>query len=180
MATYHLYKCLLPNNLGGNIPTTFGQLTRLIYIGVTSNRLSEKIPLSIFNLSLLKYFDVAFNQIQGHLPSDIGITLPNIEKLSIAINQFIGPIPISISNASNLRLLQFSGNKLRGGVPSLEKLNGVSVFIIGLNKLGNGGANDLSFLCSLTSATYLTILEINVNNFGGELPKCIVNFPTNL
>ena len=167
-------------NLGGNIPTSFGQLTKLIYIGVASNSLSGKIPPSIFNLSSIKYFDVAFNQIQGHHPSDIGITLPNIEKLSVAINQFIGPIPISISNASNLKLLQFSGNKLRGGVPSLEKLNGILVFVIGFNKLGIGGANDLSFLFSLTNATYLTILEINVNNFGGELPKCIVNFLTNL
>ena len=37
--------------------------------------------------------------IQGHLPLDIGITLPNIEFFSISGNQFIGSIPDSISNA---------------------------------------------------------------------------------
>ena len=40
--------------------------------------------------------------IQGHLPLDIGITLPNIEFFSISGNQFIGSIPDSISNAINL------------------------------------------------------------------------------
>uniref|UniRef100_A0A7N2LDI4 non-specific serine/threonine protein kinase n=1 Tax=Quercus lobata TaxID=97700 RepID=A0A7N2LDI4_QUELO len=120
------------------------------------------------------------NQIQGHLPSDIGITLPNIEEIFIYINQFVGPIPISISNASNLELLELTDNKLRGRVPSLEKLYRVSVFALAYNELGNGGANGLSFHCSLTNSTYLTILAIGNNNFGGELPKCIANFSTTL
>ena len=98
--------------MGGSVPTSFGQLTKLTFSGV--NRLSRRIHPSIFNLSSLKTFDVGVNQIQGHLPSDIGITLPNIELLSSINNQFTGPIPISISNASNMKILEFSGNKLRG------------------------------------------------------------------
>ncbi|KAL4600613.1 hypothetical protein ACB092_11G211800, partial [Castanea dentata] len=168
------------NNLGGSIPHSFGQLTKLTLFGVGENRLSETIPPSIFNLSSLQMFEIGGNQIQGHLPLDIGITLPNIEQLSVASNQFTGPIPISISNASNLNLLQFSENKLRGGVPSLEKLYRLSIFTLSINELGNGGANDLSFLCSLTNSTYLTDLKISYNNFGGELPKCIANFSTTL
>ncbi|XP_030963548.1 probable LRR receptor-like serine/threonine-protein kinase At3g47570 [Quercus lobata] len=144
------------------------------------NRLSSRIPPSIFNMSSLIVFDVGDNQIQGHLPSDIGITLPNIEEIFIYINQFVGPIPISISNASNLELLELTDNKLRGRVPSLEKLYRVSVFALAYNELGNGGANGLSFHCSLTNSTYLTILAIGNNNFGGELPKCIANFSTTL
>ncbi|XP_030963560.1 probable LRR receptor-like serine/threonine-protein kinase At3g47570 [Quercus lobata] len=170
----------LSNNLGGSIPHSFGQLTKLTIFAVASNRLFGRIPRSIFNLSSLQSFDVGFNQIQGHLPSDIGITLQNIEFLSIMGNQFTGPIPISISNASNLHTLQFSRNKLSGKVPSLEKLNRVLYFSIFENELGNGGANDLSFLCSLTNATYLRDLLIQINNFEGELPKCIVNFSTTL
>ncbi|KAM3733647.1 hypothetical protein ACB098_11G153000 [Castanea mollissima] len=168
------------NNLGGSIPTSFGQLSKLICFGVAANRLSGRIPPSIFNLSLLHMFDVGVNQIQGHLPSDIGITLPNIEIFSIYSNQFPGTIPLSISNASNLNKLELSYNKLRGRVPSSEKLNRVSFFVMAFNELGNGGANDLSFLCSLTNSTHLTTLEIEYNNFGGELPKCIANFSTTL
>ena len=166
--------------MGGSIPYSFDQLTKLTVLAVGANRLSGRIPPSIFNLSSLKVFDVGDNQIQGHLPLDIGITLPNIENVSIDNNQFTGPIPISISNASNLKSLQFSKNKLRGGVPSLEKLYRVSFFIMSFNELGNGGVNDLSFLCSLTNCTYLTDLEISFNNFGGELPKCIADFSTTL
>ncbi|KAL4600619.1 hypothetical protein ACB092_11G212400 [Castanea dentata] len=168
------------NNLGGSIPHSFGQLTKLTNFYVGENRLSGRIPPSIFNLSSLQEFDVGDNQIQGHLPLDIGITLQNIKFLSISTNQFTGPIPISISNASNLWQLQLNENNLSGKVPSLDKLNKLSLFLIHFNELGNGGANDLSFLCSLTNATYLRIVLINVNNFGGELPKCVVNFSTTL
>ena len=168
------------NNLGGSIPHSFGQLKKLTFFGVSVNRLSGRIHPSIFNLSLLKTFEVGGNQIQGHLPSDIGITLANIKNFIIHGNQFIGPVPISISNASNLELLDLAKNKLRGRVLSFEKLYRVSIFIMAANELGNGGANDLSFLCSLTNATYLKVEQIQANNFGGELPKCIVNFSTKI
>ncbi|KAM4072560.1 hypothetical protein ACB094_11G146800 [Castanea mollissima] len=168
------------NNLEGIIPHSFGQLTKLAKLLVAQNMLFGTIPPSIFNLSSLRQFDVGFNQIHGRLPSDIGITLPNIEVLSIANDQFTGSIPVSISNASNLETLQFNGNKLNGKVPSLEKLYRISKLFIQFNNLGNGGENDLIFLCSLINATYLTELYINSNNFGGELPKCIGNLSTTL
>jgi Leucine-rich repeat (LRR) protein len=168
------------NNLGGIIPNSFGQLTKLTLFAVGLNRLSGTIPPSIFNLSSLIKFDVAGNQIQGHLPSDIGITLPNIELFSISINQFTGSIPVSISNASNLNSLFLSMNKLTGKVPPLEKLIRMSLFFISLNHLGNGGGDELAFLCSLTNATNLRKVGINTNNFGGKLPECISNFSTDL
>uniref|UniRef100_A0A7N2LER6 non-specific serine/threonine protein kinase n=1 Tax=Quercus lobata TaxID=97700 RepID=A0A7N2LER6_QUELO len=168
------------NNLGGSIPDSFSQLTKLEIFAVASNRLSGTIPPSFFNISSITKIDVGVNQIQGHLPSDIAITLPNLEIFSISNNQFIGSIPISISSASNLHILNLAGNKLTGKVPSLEKLNRVRLFSIAENQLGNGGANDLSFLCSLSNATNLRDVEINTNNFGGELPKCIGNISTTL
>ncbi|XP_030963553.1 probable LRR receptor-like serine/threonine-protein kinase At3g47570 [Quercus lobata] len=151
--------------------------------GVTCGRRHHRVVvLDLSSLKLVGFISphVGDNQIQGHLPSDIGITLPNIETFHIYINQFTGPIPISIYNASNLKTLELSKNKLSGRVPSLEKLYRVSVFVLANNKLGNGGANDLSFLCSLTNSTYRTHLQISHNNFGGELPKCIANFSTTL
>ena len=168
------------NNLHGIIPDSFGQLTKLEQLGLGVNKLSGKIPRSIFNISSINFFDIGDNQIQGHLPSDIGITLPNIKLLHIGNNRFTGSIPVSISNASNLDTLELDGNKLRGKVPSLEKLNRFSRFVITGNDLGNGGANDLNFLCSLTNTTYLTVLALNINKFGGELPKCIGNLSTSL
>ncbi|XP_050282999.1 probable LRR receptor-like serine/threonine-protein kinase At3g47570 [Quercus robur] len=168
------------NNLGGSIPGSFGLLTKLKIFAVGSNRLSGTIPPLFFNISSITKIDVAVNQIQGHLPSDIGITLPNLETFTISNNQFFGSIPLSISSASNLHILNLAENKLTGKVPSLEKLNRVRLISIAENQLGNGGANDLSFLCSLSNATNLRDLEINTNNFGGELPTCIGNISTSL
>jgi hypothetical protein len=161
-------------------PDSFGRFTKLRIFTVGINRLSSTIPPSIFNMSSLIFFSVGINQIQGHLPSDIGITLLNIQFFSIGGNKFTGSIPGSISNASNLEIFQLSLNKLSGKVPSLEKLNRIFLFFIAGNNLGNGRANDLSFLCSFKNATYLNNFEININNFGGELPRCIGNFSTTL
>ena len=168
------------NNLGGIIPTFFGQLTKLTLFSVLGNRFSGTIPPSISNLSSLILFDIADNQIQGHLPSYIDTTLQNMEEFIIANNQFTGSIPLAIYNASNLGIFQLSLNELSGKVHSLERLNRISSFLISVNNFGNGGENDLSFLCSLTNSTYLNELEISFNNFGGELPKCIGNFSTTI
>ncbi|KAL4600594.1 hypothetical protein ACB092_11G210200 [Castanea dentata] len=156
---HKLQSLLLHNN-------TLSQLTKILHFSVFGNSLSRTIPSSMFNLSSLVLFDLEFNQTQGRLPSNIGITLSNMEYLSISYNQFAGSIPISISNASNLNALALDGNKFSGKVPSMEKLYKMAFLLIDQNNLRNGGANDLSFLY--------------VNKFGGELPKCIGNFSTTL
>lgn len=161
------------NNFGGIIPYSFGRLTKFIAFNADENRLSGTIPSSMFNLSSLVLFDVGYNQIQGSLPWNIGITLPNMKALGISENQFAGSIPVSISNASNLFMLELSYNKLSGKVPSLEKLYKITFFGITLDNLGNGGANDLSFLYSLTNVTYMTTFAINANNFGESYPTAL-------
>ncbi|KAM3733648.1 hypothetical protein ACB098_11G153100 [Castanea mollissima] len=184
------------NLLDGEIPATLGtlsklqliitwvgvsllllaKLTKLTFFGVGVNRLSGRISPSIFNLSSLKDFYVGDNQIQGHLPSEIGITLPNIENFVIGTNQFTGPILISISNASNLKLLELTGNKLRGRVPSLEKLYRVSFFTVALNELGNRWANDLKLpKCIANSSTTLVFLSLGDNKISGNIPLGIGN-----
>lgn len=87
---------------------------------------------------------------------------------------------MSISNASNLGFLDLNANKLSGKIPSLKKLNRMPFFVITFNNFGNGGTNGLNFLCYLTNSTYLFLLAINANNFGGELPECIGNLSTTL
>ncbi|KAG6734397.1 hypothetical protein I3842_01G270900, partial [Carya illinoinensis] len=168
------------NNLGGSIPDVLGQLVNLETIFIGGNQLSVTVPPSIFNLSSIRMFDVGFNQIQGSLPMDLGTTLSNLQKFSIASNQFTGTIPPSISNASNMERLQFTLNKLIGSVPSLENLRRLRILSTTKNHVGSGGADDLKFLCSLTNATSLEVLNININNFGGILPECIGNFSSTL
>jgi len=145
-------------------------------VSFSSNQFSGTIPPSIFNLSSVTILNVGNNQIQGSLPWDLGITLPNLRTFSVGLNKFIaGSIPHSISNASNLEDLNFARNKFTGNMPSFKKLHRLQIFSTSFNHLGSAGANDLSFLCSLTNATSLELLAINANNFGGLLPECISN-----
>ena len=110
---------------------------------VNLNSLSGIIHPLFFNISSITVIDIGLNQIQGHLPLDIGNTLPNLEIFTIHGNQFTRSIPISISNASNLCTLNLGVNKLTGKVHSLEKLTRITLFSITQNHLGNGGANNL-------------------------------------
>jgi Leucine-rich repeat (LRR) protein len=169
------------NNIGGSIPSVLGQLMNLTAVSFSSNQFSGTIPPSIFNLSSITILDVGLNQIQGSLPWDLGITLPNLQFFSVANNKFTaGSIPPSISNASNLERLDFGGNKFTGNMPSFEKLHRLQWLSTTYNHLGSGGADDLSFLCSLTNATSLELLAVNVNNFGGLLPECIGDLSSTL
>ncbi|XP_061984875.1 putative receptor-like protein kinase At3g47110 isoform X2 [Populus nigra] len=164
------------NYIGGSIPATIGKLANLTHIALSGNRLSGSIPPSFFNLSSIIAFDIAYNQLEGTLPSNLGITLPNLQTLGLSANQFTGSIPFTISNATNLEYLASNDNKHTGSVPTLERLNRLGFLSLTSNHLGSGRNSDLDFLRSLLNATYLEILALNDNNFGGIFPEFIGNF----
>ncbi|OAY39672.1 hypothetical protein MANES_10G113800v8 [Manihot esculenta] len=168
------------NQLNGNLPESLGQLKSLRILSIFENEFSGTIAPSIFNLSSIEGLDLSSNHFQGNLPMDIGNSLPKLQHFSVAVNQFTGIIPTSISNASNLELLDLLVNNLTGRVPSLDKLHRLSEFMISVNNLGSGKADDLTFLSTLMNATALQLLGIGNNNFGGELPEQIANFSKEL
>ncbi|CAL9006335.1 unnamed protein product [Prunus brigantina] len=168
------------NNLTGNIPDIFGQLTNLSTLVLDLNGLSGVIPPSFFNLSSITDFGASYNKIQGTLPSNLGVAFRSLQLFRMNYNQFTGPIPASISNASNLVALGLGGNQLHGKVPSLKNLISLEEFVLPDNHLGSGGIDDLTFLCDLTNATRLRILQISKNTFGGMLPQCISNLSSSI
>ncbi|XP_012454489.2 probable LRR receptor-like serine/threonine-protein kinase At3g47570 [Gossypium raimondii] len=171
---------LRTNALSGVIPEDIGRLPNLSFFSVEENAISGIIPVRMFNLSNIRSFDIGGNNIQGTLPSNLAITMPYIDFFSVWGNQLSGKIPISISNASNLNMLQLDRNIFSGNVPSLEKLDKLSILLLGTNHLGTGTGGDLNFLCSLVNNTKLDSLDIRTNNFGGVLPECISNFSSSL
>ncbi|KAJ9167599.1 hypothetical protein P3X46_019216 [Hevea brasiliensis] len=164
------------NNLGGSIPHTLGLLNKLYFLSLGENMLSAPVPPSIYNLSYMKVFYVPGNRLQGTITSNLGDIFPNLVEFNIGDNQFTGSIPASLSNASKLERLTIPANGLTGSVPSLEKLHKLWWLSISNNHLGNGRADDLSFLSSVSNATSLELLAIHYNNFGGLLPASITNF----
>ncbi|XVF24098.1 hypothetical protein REPUB_Repub13aG0098100 [Reevesia pubescens] len=171
---------IFQNGLSGTIPETLTQLTNLTFFSVAGNELSGTIPSTLFNLSNLKTLDIGQNQFQGSLPWDLGFTMPSLEILGVSNNQLTGTLPASLSNASNLIQLEASLNKFTGNLPSFDKLEQLQWFVIGGNLLGSKGVDDLNFLCILTNATGLQVVDIGDNSFGGVLPQCISNLSINL
>jgi Leucine-rich repeat (LRR) protein len=116
---------LCNNNLVGEIPSSIGNLTRLLKLDVTNNRISGEIPVTIQNitglmvlwvgvnnisgplletlapLTRLAMVDAPGNAINGTIPSDIG-TWTDLNALWMANNQLSGPIPASLGNCSKL------------------------------------------------------------------------------
>ncbi|KAJ9174768.1 hypothetical protein P3X46_013374 [Hevea brasiliensis] len=168
------------NILHGVVPDTLGQLMNLRILSLFENQFLGTFPPSIFNLSLIEVIDMAHNNLEGSLPLSLGISLPNLQFFSISGNQFTGFIPTSISNASSLEVLQLGRNNFIGRVPSLEKLHRLRKLVVSENHLGNGKADDMEFLSTLTNATNLLAFAIDQNNFGGKLREQFCNFSKKL
>ncbi|PIA33967.1 hypothetical protein AQUCO_03900087v1 [Aquilegia coerulea] len=167
------------NRLEGNIPDDLCNMRSLGYFYGSINNLTGKIPSCLFNHSSIYSFAVAGNQLQGTLPPNIGLTLPNLQDISLATNKFSGPIPVSLSNLTKLEKFEISENAFTGSVPrDLGKLQNLEWLLFGKNQIGTkqgGGGDDLNFINSLTNCTKLERLDFNMNVLNGPLPDSISN-----
>ncbi|KAF7131735.1 hypothetical protein RHSIM_Rhsim09G0175500 [Rhododendron simsii] len=168
---------LTSNHLIGGIPPSLGNLSLLQSVSFARNSLTGNIPHSIGHLRNLDRFGVGSNKLSGSLPQDIGLRLLNLIFVSIAVNQFWGPIPASLSNASRMEYLSLSDNNFSGGVPFDlgRKMKNLYYLNLGRNNLGSGDARDLSFIDSFTNCSMLQSFNFYANGFGGVLPTSIAN-----
>ncbi|XP_058068702.1 LRR receptor-like serine/threonine-protein kinase EFR [Magnolia sinica] len=169
------------NSPEGSIPDDLCQLVSLKFLGISINKLSGTIPPRLYNLSSIVIFAVGFNRLHGNLPPNIGLTLPNLQRLYAGGNQFTGPIPVSLSNASRLFLIELENNSFSESVPlNFGSPKGLTWFNLRGNELGIGKARDLSFLDSLTNCSSLQMLDLSFNHLSGMLPDSIANLSTQL
>ena len=73
---------------------------------------------SLYNISFISILLITDNQLSGTLPTNIGLTLPNLQFFEISMNKFFGPIAISICNASQLQMFEIAYNNFMGSVPT--------------------------------------------------------------
>lgn len=101
------------------IPTTIGNLTKLIKLNLGANQLSGELPSTLGNLKQLKYLWLYDNSLSGDLPLWIG-NLQALEELDIADNNFTGDFAKWFFNdlpeIPTLKKLLVQGNKLTGVV----------------------------------------------------------------
>ncbi len=143
------------NQLEGDIPPEFGDLTALVQFTADNNELTS-IPPEIGNLSSLNYLNLNLNKLKS-IPDEIGY-LTSLGGLSLLDNH-ISKLPATIGNLTNLKYLSLERNVLTelpveiGNLSSLETLNLFRNYLTSI-------PSEISNLTQLSGLT-LTRNEIN-------------------
>ena len=133
------------NQLNGQFPEQFGNLTALQELYLNNNQLSGQIPELFGNLTALQVLYLDDNQLSGQIPEQLG-NLTALIDLALYNNQLSGQVPEQLGNLTALQDLDLSGNQLSGALPST---------------IGN--------------LIHLYYLEIGNNQFSGAIPATIGN-----
>ncbi|XP_041027326.1 probable LRR receptor-like serine/threonine-protein kinase At3g47570 [Juglans microcarpa x Juglans regia] len=164
----------------GLIPNQIGNLQNLVFFGIGANGFFGTIPFGIFNISTISWIGMALNNLSGHLPSNMGLFLPNLQRLFLGSNKLSGKIPNSISNASQLLDIDLTVNSFSGLIPkSLGNLRFLQWLNLEFNDL-TVESPELSIFSYLSSCINLVDLALSKNHLNGFLPRSIGNLSLSL
>ncbi|GJN05720.1 hypothetical protein PR202_ga23379 [Eleusine coracana subsp. coracana] len=155
-------------NLGGR-----GLERSLEYLDVGGTNFFGVIPTSISNLTSLKKLGLASSGFSGEIPSSIGylkslsaLEISGVGILDLSNNMLEGPIPIPQGSAS---VLDYSNNMF-SSIPShfSSHLSDVTIFMASGN---NFTGNFPSSFCGITN---IQLLDLSYNKFSGYIPSCLM------
>lgn len=152
---------LRDNNLRGQLPASFGNLSQLTYINLKQNHLTGVLPTTIGQMESLQYLLLAGRGID---PPPVKDYHPG--KQDETTNEFTGSLPPSWGNLPNIIHIELSHNSLEGKLPASW---GRMSTLRGLWLNGNGLSGTLP--ASLGSLTNLRNLTLSHNNFVGDVPE---------
>ncbi|KAK5832984.1 hypothetical protein PVK06_016793 [Gossypium arboreum] len=166
------------NEFSGQIPS-IGECKNLQGLQLSTNRFNGSIPRKIGSLTKLRTIFLYDINLEGEIPWEIG-NLQRLEYLSTRHMRLVGSIPASIFNISSLKDIQLQDNSLSG---NLEKI--ISLFLCKLpcmSALSNleelylwGNTLSGSIPDSISNASKLRILELELNLFSGLIPNALGN-----
>ncbi|XP_024028255.1 receptor-like protein 9DC3 [Morus notabilis] len=154
------------NQLVGEIPSLFCNLTPIVVLDLSNNSLSGNIPPCFGNFSRISVLDLRMNKFRGVIPPTFakGNSLRN---LNLNGNLLEGPLPQSLVNCERLEILDVGNNKLNGSFPHwLESLPELQVLILRSNRLSGPLSNPKVRF----PFQKLRIMDISNNDFNGTLP----------
>ncbi|XP_042430867.1 probable LRR receptor-like serine/threonine-protein kinase At1g53440 isoform X1 [Zingiber officinale] len=107
---------LARNYLNGTIPVKWGTL-RLTDLTLLGNRISGRIPEEIGNITSLTSLVLEANLLEGSIPEGLD-NLSNLTRLFLSSNNLTGELPESLGNLRNLKDFRIDGNPISGRIPS--------------------------------------------------------------
>ncbi|XP_024630537.1 receptor-like protein EIX1 [Medicago truncatula] len=138
---------------------------------IANNELKGELPDCWNNLTSLKFVDLSNNKLWGKIPISMG-ALVNMEALVLRNNSLSGQLPSSLKNFSNkLAMLDLGENMFQGPLPSWIGDNLRQLVILSL-RFNNFNGSLPSNLCYLTK---LHVLDMSLNNLSGGIPTCVNN-----
>ncbi|KAL2644312.1 hypothetical protein R1flu_011899 [Riccia fluitans] len=153
---------LQQRNLLGTIPAEIGKFRSTVKLELNNNNLTGGIPSSIFNLSSLTSLNLSYNPLGGPIPAVTGSLYLN--TIDLTLTQVTGNVPDSFKSLSQLATLNLANNPQLTG--SLSVLNG----LIHLKALNGSRCGFSGRLPSLDSAGGLESLDMQMNDFSGQIP----------
>lgn len=115
---------------------------------------------------------LAGTHLQGTLPSDLVTAIPNLERLTLDMNDLEGSIPPQIGNLRNLRLLSLRDNAFDGSIPeSLGQLRKLRFLSLRGNQLTGTLPPELSNDESMPFLEHLDLSRQKDNGGGFYAPK---------
>lgn len=149
--------------ISGRIPSSLGNITRLIHLDLSFNKLSDELPTFIGTLGSLKELDLLQNNLSGELPNSIG-NLASLEQVDLSLNRFLGKVPSSLGNLTQLHWLSLASNDFSGELPaSFGNLRSLRTLDVYECKFSG------QIPSSLSNLTHLSFLDFSLNNFSGKM-----------
>ncbi|CAN6703335.1 unnamed protein product [Malus baccata var. baccata] len=133
-------------------------------------------------MSKMTELSLVGNQLSGSLTADIGLGIPNLEKIYIGINKLSGVIPNFISNASKLNVVDITDNSFSGFIPNklcaLAKLEYLGLYQNNLKV--DTSTPEVNIFSCLGNLRNLQVLILGRNPLNAPLPISFQNYSASL
>lgn len=182
---------LAGNNLNGDFPASFGNLSQLEQMYFDNNNLTGTIPSTFWDIITVRHINlhdnpsltwsiesgiqnmtsltgiVAFSSgLTGILPDEIGSAI-SLQTLSIGDNNLSGTIPTSIGGLDNLIELALNNNQMTGLIPvGIEFMTGLQSLYLHDNQFTGAVPSEIGNLSLLE-------IDLSSNQFSGDFPDDI-------
>nr|POE45298.1 putative leucine-rich repeat receptor-like protein kinase [Quercus suber] len=159
-------------NITGQLPSSIGNLTKLVVLNLIGCSFAGSIPDTIGNLKLLTILSLNNNSFNGPIPASIGF-LSQLFWLDLANNQLEGHLPVSNATAPGLDMLlhakhfHLENNKLSGNIP--PELFNSSMILIHLILRSNELTGRIP--SSLGLVQTLEVIRLDRNSITGPMPS---------